>query len=87
MNAIFKLILNAIVLFFLTIISFESFATTYYMCNSAATCNAASSGWATGNNSNACTTKGAPCLTLQGAFGKMLSGDTLIITQVRCGLN
>lgn len=53
-----------------------SFSADYYVCGNGTTCGA---GWSTGNNSNACTSKGAPCLTILGGIGKMSGGDTLTI--------
>ena len=54
-------------------------AATYYVCDSAADCNAQSSGWNTGSDSNTCTTKDTACKSLRGAIGKMSGGDTVII--------
>ena len=57
----------------------------YYVCGNAGSCNSANglaiagSGWSTGNDSNACTSKTNPCLTIMGGIGKMGSGDTLIV--------
>lgn len=52
----------------------------YYVCGSAAECNAeGGSGWGTGNNNYACTSKAQPCVTIAGGLKKMASGDTLII--------
>lgn len=53
-------------------------AATYYVCNSDITCNANSSGWVTGSDKNACTSKGTACNTFKGAWTKMASGDTII---------
>jgi hypothetical protein len=60
-------------------VTFSANASTIYMCGSATECNANSSGWSSGSNSNSCTNKAAPCLNYTGAFAKMASGDTLII--------
>lgn len=57
----------------------QASAATYYVCNNGVTCNARSSGWVTGNDSNACIAKGSACLSLRGAIGKMQGGDTVII--------
>lgn len=54
-------------------------ASSYYVCNSASTCNANSSGWSTGSDSNTCTSKGTACLSLRGAMSKMSGGDTVVI--------
>jgi hypothetical protein len=57
-------------------------ATTYYMCNSASTCNSgvgSPSGWSTGSDSNAGTSKSSPFLTLYKAYTTMSGGDTLVI--------
>lgn len=54
-------------------------AATYYACDTAAACNAQSSGWVTGSDSNACTAKGTACKSLRGAIGKMAGGDAVII--------
>lgn len=64
-----------IVLFF----SFESLATTYYVCGNGTTCNTGGTGWSTGNNSNSCTSKSSPCLTINGGIDKMSANDTLIV--------
>ncbi len=52
----------------------DLFAATYYVCDTASACNAASSGWVTGSDSNACTSKGAACKTFAGAWGKLSAG-------------
>jgi hypothetical protein len=52
---------------------------TYYVCDTGTSCNANSSGWNTGNDANACTSKSSPCKTIKGGVGKISSGDTLII--------
>ena len=65
--------------FFFVSVKHVSAATTYYVCNNAATCNANSSDWVTGSDSNTCTSKGAACKTMHGVFNKMSGGDTVII--------
>jgi hypothetical protein len=65
----------------LTIIFLAAFpcyikATTYYVCDTGATCG---TGWSTGNDSNAATSKSSPAKTISGGISKMLGGDTLII--------
>lgn len=57
----------------------QASAATYYVCDSATACNAASNGWVTGNDANACSAKGTACKTIGGAFKKMAGGDTLVI--------
>ncbi|MFH1224862.1 MAG: hypothetical protein V1676_03585 [Candidatus Diapherotrites archaeon] len=53
---------------------------TYYVCGTAEECNSGKgSGWGTGNDSYACTSKAQPCKTVTGATKKMASGDTAII--------
>lgn len=54
----------------------QAVASTLYVCDSGVTCG---SGWATGSDSNACSSKAAPCKTIKGGIGKMASRDTLII--------
>lgn len=54
-------------------------AATYYVCDTASACNANSSGWATGSDSNTCSTKGTACKTFRGAWAKMASGGDTII--------
>lgn len=53
-------------------------AATYYVCDTGSTCNAASSGWVTGNDANTCSTKGTACKTFRGAWAKMTGGDTIV---------
>ena len=62
-------------------IAVEGQAATYYVCNSGSAClsGSANTDWATGSDSNACTSRGAPCATINGGIGKMSSGDTVII--------
>ena len=45
-------------------------AATYYASN------AATNGFSVGNDGNACTTLGSPCLTIGGCLGKQSAGDT-----------
>lgn len=77
-----KLKESARILLFITTISLiilsesTGYATTYYVCASGSSCG---SGWSTGNDSNAGTSKGAPFKTIAGGIGKMSGGDTLIV--------
>jgi hypothetical protein len=58
----------------------QTFAATYYVCDTGTDCNASSSGWATGNDtSNSCTAKSTPCKTISHGISKMAESDTLII--------
>jgi hypothetical protein len=53
---------------------------TFYVCDTGTACNASSSGWVTGNDSSACTSKGAACKSIRGAIGKMSgTGNTITI--------
>jgi hypothetical protein len=54
-------------------------ATTYYVCNSATTCNTGSSGWSTGNDSNNGTSKSTPYATIQKAADVVSPGDTVLV--------
>jgi hypothetical protein len=58
----------------------SAYGATYYVCGNGATCNGGGTGWVTGNDANACTSKGAPCRTVGGGIGKMSgAGHTLIV--------
>jgi hypothetical protein len=59
--------------------SASAFAATYYICDTSSSCNSASSGWSTGSDSNACTSKSAPCKTIKAGINKLTRGDVLII--------
>jgi hypothetical protein len=53
------------------------FCATYYVCGNGSTCG---SGWFTGNNNNACTSKSSPCLTINGGIVKMSgTGNTVVV--------
>lgn len=54
-------------------------AATYYVCDSAATCNTQSSGWSTGNDVNTCTSKASSCRTIRSGVNKLFPGDTLVV--------
>jgi len=54
----------------------SSEAATYYVCDTGTTCG---SGWATGNDSNAGSSKSTPGKTIKGGISRMSAGDTLII--------
>ena len=75
----FLLIFSSFLFCFISADEASAAGNTFYVCNTATECNAGSSGWVTGNNNNACTSKGSACANLQGAFGKMASGDILIV--------
>jgi len=54
--------------------------TNYYVCGNMASCNSGyGSGWQSGNDSNSCTNRSEPCLTVMGAISKLSGGDNLII--------
>ena len=74
-----NILLSVLIVLFL---STNVFATTYYVCGNETLCDAgeaANTDWETGNDSNACTSRGAPCLTIKAGVGKMSSSDTLVI--------
>jgi hypothetical protein len=71
-----KILFFLILLFGVFGLTKSSFAATYYVCDTGATCG---SGWVTGNDSNAGTSKSAPAKTLKGGIAKMTGGDTLVI--------
>lgn len=52
---------------------------TYYVCNSATTCNNGSSGWSTGNDANNGTAKATPFASIQKAADVMVPGDVVIV--------
>ena len=55
-------------------------AADYYVCDDGTDCNAGDgSGWVTGNDGNACTSKSSPCLTISGGLDNLAAGDTLTI--------
>jgi hypothetical protein len=61
---------------FSTVFCALSHAENYYVCGSGSACGA---GWSTGSDSNACTSRFAPCQTITAGIGRMNSGDTLIV--------
>jgi hypothetical protein len=75
-NLKFKIILLLMLFFGIFCFAKNSLAATYYVCDTGTTCG---TGWVTGNDSNAGTSKSAPAKTISGGVGKMSPSDTLII--------
>jgi hypothetical protein len=74
---------NILILAILLVFASPAFADNYYVCGSATSCNAGDgTEWSTGNDSNTCTSKADPCLTIGAGLEEMDSADgvdTLII--------
>ncbi|MFA4817194.1 MAG: choice-of-anchor Q domain-containing protein [Parcubacteria group bacterium] len=76
------LTLTSCFLFLFCLKTASASAVTYYVCNSAATCNDGSSGWSTGNDSYSTTqaqNKTTPYSSIEKATEVVVAGDTVIV--------
>src|SRR3972149_5224332 len=75
----FNLISICFLLIFSIVTIGEAAAKTYYVCNSATTCNAGSSGWSTGTDSNTGLSRSQAFKTPQKCADTVTAGDICVI--------